>query len=141
MAVPSRMVEFRDSCAGIEPDQLEGFFDGWPDPPSATTHLRLLERSSEIVLALDRGTGRVVGFVTAITDGVLCAYVPLLEVLPAYRGRGIGSTLVRRMLGKLEHLYMIDVICDEDVVPFYERLDLRPARGMSLRNYDRQSGS
>lgn len=41
----------------------------------------------------------------------------------------------------LEHSYMIDVICDEDVVPFYERLGREPARGMGLRNYDRQSGS
>jgi len=68
---------------------------------------------------------RVVGFVTAISDGVLSAYVPLLEVLPDHQGRGIGSELVRRLLDRLGDLYMIDVVCDENVVPFYERLGLR----------------
>lgn len=135
------MIEYRTSCVGLRPEQLEGFFEGWPDPPSAATHLRLLESSHESLVAVDDDTGKVVGFVTAITDGVLSAYLPLLEVLGAYRGRGIGSELVRRMLGRLEHLYMIDVICDPDVVPFYERLGLRPAHGMSVRNYGRQSGS
>lgn len=134
------MIEYRESHVGIEPDQLGRFFAGWPDRPSAATHLRLLERST-CVLAVSGGTREVVGFITAITDGVLSAYVPLLEVLPEHRGKGIGSELVRRMLARLEHLYMIDLMCDPDMVPFYERLGFTPARGMSLRNYERQSGS
>jgi GNAT superfamily N-acetyltransferase len=37
-----------------------------------------------------------VGFITAITDGVLTTYLPQLEVLAEYRGQGIGSALVER---------------------------------------------
>jgi ribosomal protein S18 acetylase RimI-like enzyme len=77
----------------------------------------------------------VVGFVTAISDGVLSAYIPLLEVLPEYQGRGIGAELVRRLLDRLGGLYMVDLCCDEDVVGFYERLGLaRWDAGMGLRN-------
>ena len=36
-------------------------------------------------------SAQVVGFVTATSDGVLSAYIPFLEVVPAYRSRGIGS--------------------------------------------------
>ena len=36
--------------------------------------------------------GRVVGFVTAISDGVLSAYIPLLEVLPEYQGAGSAAS-------------------------------------------------
>jgi hypothetical protein len=35
---------------------------------------------------------------------------------------------------------MIDLLCDPDVQPFYGRLGMRPATGMLIRNYDRQSG-
>ena len=56
----------------------------------------------------------VVGFVTAVSDGVLSAYIPLLEVLPEYQDRGIGSELMRRILEQLDDLYMVDVLCDAE---------------------------
>lgn len=30
------------------------------------------------------------------------------------------------MLANVRHLYMIDLVCDADLQPFYERLGLRP---------------
>ncbi|WP_218212220.1 GNAT family N-acetyltransferase, partial [Pseudomonas sp. 2822-15] len=78
-------------------EMLQGFFVGWPNPPSSHTHLKLLEKSTHIVLAVDDENEQVVGFITAISDGVLSAYIPLLEVLTEYQGRGIGKELVRRM--------------------------------------------
>ena len=97
------------------------------------THLRLLHGSDEIELATDEETGQVVGFATAITDGVLSAYIPLFEVLPAYRGRGVASELVRRLLKKLDHHYMIDLLCDADLQPFFIPTILRelPKRSSS----------
>jgi len=80
--------------------------------------------------------GQVVGFVTALSDGVLSAYLPLLEVLPAQRQRGVGTELVRRVLDKVGPRYMVDVMCDADVFAFYERLGFHPSTGGVLRNYD-----
>jgi ribosomal protein S18 acetylase RimI-like enzyme len=119
---------------------LQGFFVGWPNPPSPATHLRLLEGSQHVILARDETVGTVVGFITALSDGVLSAYIPHLEVLPPYQGQGIGSELVRQMLELLRQLYMVDLICDPELQPFYARLGLRPWTGMVVRNYDRQSG-
>ena len=135
------MIQYTDSLEGIEPEQLTGFFEGWPDQPSSQTHFRVLEGSDHTILALDIDTGRVIGFVTAISDGALSAYIPLLEVLPSYRGRGIGTELARRMIEKLQGLYMIDVVCDEAVRPFYERMGFTPRTGMVIRNRQRQSGA
>ncbi|MAU12172.1 MAG: GNAT family N-acetyltransferase [Anaerolineaceae bacterium] len=132
------MVTYTDSLKGIIAEQLTGFFVGWPNPPSPDVHLRMLQGSYHVWLALDGE--RVVGFVSAISDGVLSAFIPTIEVLPDYQGQGIGSELMRRMLGSLSSLYSIDVICDEDVQPFYERLGMRPYSGMTHRNYDNQSG-
>src|SRR5689334_15924281 len=133
------MISYLDSIDGITAEQLQGFFVGWPNPPSPATHLRILAGSYAVQLARDGASGAIVGFATAISDGVSCAYIPHLEVLPAYQGQGIGSELVRRMLAKLRHLYMIDLVCDPDVQPFYERLGMRAVIGMVARNYDRQN--
>jgi len=72
--------------------------------------------------------------VTAISDGVLAAYIPLLEVRRAWRGRGIGAELVRRLLAQLDAVYMVDVVCDADLVPFYQRFGMVPLAGMARRN-------
>lgn len=134
------MVVFVDSCESISATQLTGFFVGWPDPPSPETHLRLLQGSDYIVLAIDDATTQVVGFITAISDGVLSAYIPLLEVLPQYQGKGIGAKLVKRMLQSLNGFYIIDLLCDPELQAFYEHLGMRKASGMQIRNYSRQSG-
>lgn len=134
------MIEYLDSAEDITPAQLNGFFVGWPNPPTPDVHLRLLRKSDAVVLAMDTATGQVAGFITAITDGVLAAYIPFLEVLPAYQHQGIGQTLVRRILERLQDLYMVDLLCDADVQPFYRQLGMHPAVGMCARNFNRQSG-
>ena len=133
------MIDYTDSSARVQPEQIAGFFEGWPNPPSPETHLRILRGSSHVVLAVTPD-GQVVGFVTAISDGVLSAYVPLLEVLPSHRQRGIGTELIRRLLGKLGDLYSINLHCDPDLQPFYESIGMRSLSGMAIRNYSAQAG-
>lgn len=136
------MIEYRTDLAGITADQLVGpFFVGWPDPPDAATHLAVLRGSTHVVLAVDHHDQRVVGFVNALADGVLMAFIPLLEVTPEYQGRGIGSELMRRMLGLLVQYYAVDAVTDPELQPFYRHLGLQPAAAVSLRNYARQSGT
>lgn len=132
-------VTYLDSAAAVTPAQLQGFFVGWPDPPAPQAHLRILRGSAHVVLAQDSDRGDIIGFVTAISDGVSAAYIPYLEVLPPWQGRGIGTELMRRILQKLEHLYMTDLLCDPELQPYYERLGMRRATGMLRRNYARQS--
>lgn len=122
----------------LRPEQLEGFFVGWPNPPSEGTLLRLLNQSDCVWVAMDGA--RCVGFVNALSDGVLYGFVPLLEVLPAYQGRGIGSELVRRMLGSLSTRYAVDLVCDEGLESFYGRFGMRRGTSMMLRRYEHQSG-
>jgi ribosomal protein S18 acetylase RimI-like enzyme len=134
------VIRYTTDADGITADRLTGFFEGWPSPPSRETHLKILRGSDEIVLAIDDETGTVVGFITAITDGVLAAYIPLLEVLPAYRGRGIARELIARLRQALDGYYMIDLLCDEALAAFYESLGFKRALAMAIRDYDAQSG-
>ena len=98
----------------------------------------MLANANRIVLAFDVEKERVVGFINALTDHVLTAYIPLLEVLPDYRRQGIGAELVRRMLEGLRDLYMVDLLCDPALQPFYRRLGMLDASGMMIRNHARQ---
>ena len=136
----SYLIDYRDTLTHITPDHLSGFFVGWPNGPTPETHYRLLQGSQHFLLARDRATGMVVGFITALSDGVLCAYIPLLEVLPAYQGAGIGGQLVERMLRRLANFYMVDLLCDAELQPYYARFAMRPATGMMVRNYAHQAG-
>lgn len=131
-------ITYQDTTDGIGSDNLKGFFVGWPNPPSPEAHLRILKGSDYVVLAVS-SEGKVIGFISAISDGVSCAYIPHLEVLPEWQGKGIGSDLVRRMVRKLKDLYMIDLICDQQVQRFYERLGFEKAPGMIVRNFGQQA--
>jgi len=128
MTEPS--LRYQTTLDGISPDSFHpGFFDGWWNAPDAGTHLRILAGSDAIVLALaaDEGGGeQVVGFVTALTDGVLYGVVTLLEVVPQLQGRGIGRQLMERVTDLLGPLYRIDLVCADDVLAFYEKVGYFP---------------
>ena len=126
------MIEYTDSLDDVRADDLRGFFVGWAATPTPDQHLAILRGSDHVVLARDGR--RVVGFATAISDGVVSAFIPLLEVIPDYQGQGVGSELMRRMLDLLERLYMVDLCCDAALEPFYTRFGMRTwDRGMGFR--------
>ena len=131
-------IQYTESLDDIKSLQLSGFFVGWEKRPSPEVLFKVLNSSDYIVLAVY--DGRVIGFATAITDGVLSAYIPLVEVLPEYKSKGIGSALVKRLLSKLENIYMVDLMCDEDVEGFYKKFGFHKTSAMMLRHYDKQSG-
>jgi ribosomal protein S18 acetylase RimI-like enzyme len=126
------VITYVDSAEAIRADQLRGFFVDWPRRPTPEMHLDLLRGSYAVQLALDGNT--VVGFVTAISDGVLSAFIPLLEVLPDYRNQGMGKELMRRLLAQLDRFYMVDLRCDAGLEPFYDALGFQVLdRGMGIR--------
>ena len=126
-------VKYIDTIDEIASHQLQGFFVGWRSPLTPERHYELLRGSTHFIAALD--DNKVVGFITALSDGVISAFIPLLEVLPEYKNRGIGSELVRRMLEKLENITNIDLTCDPDLQPFYENFKMLRSTGMILRKY------
>jgi ribosomal protein S18 acetylase RimI-like enzyme len=127
-------INFVATVDEIADDDLEGFFAGWKQPPSRRLHLAVLRASDRAVIAQDAETQAVVGFVSAISDGLIAAYITLLEVRPAYQRRGIGTELLRRMLDALEPLYMIDALCDERLLPFYQRAGFTRGVAVARRN-------
>ena len=117
-------IKYTSSIVGVTPADLDGFFVGWPNPPSTETLREILTGSSHFVIARD--DENVVGFVNALSDGVLYAFVPMLEVLPEYQRKGIGRELVRLILLDLGELYAIDLVCNDNLKLFYGDLGFCP---------------
>lgn len=131
---------YSNNKADLEGKIISDFFHGWPKPPSTEVLIKSIESADFIVLAIDTDTQQLVGYITAISDNVLSAYIPFLEVIPAYQKQGIGHELVRRMLEQLEHLYMIDLVCDKELAGFYADAGLVSGHAMIKRNYANQAG-
>lgn len=115
-----------------------GFFAGWPSGPDETTHRKMMQQSYKSIIAIDEN--EIVGFVTIISDGVLSAYIPLLEVVKSHQGQGIGKALMERAFEETKHLYSVDLSCDSDKISFYKQFGMHLSHGMISRNYENQSG-
>ena len=66
---------------------------------------------------------QLVGFVDSVSNGVTDAYIQDLIVRPDYQGKGIGTDLMKKMIASLKekHIYIISVIFEETLKPFYDR--------------------
>ena len=126
------MITYRTEVGAVGSEQVSGFFVGWPTPPTSEKLIEVMDSSYRRVWALDGE--RVVGYINAISDGVLTAFIPWLEVHPDYQGHGIGTELVQRLLAQLDGMYSIDLVCDDDLIGYYERLGFFRTTGMGMRN-------
>lgn len=131
----TEMTEYKYDTHNITAKDMEPFFEGWSRKPSPEKRLKLLQNSAYVIFAIN--DNRVVGFINAISDNTLSAYIPLLEVLPEYRKKGIGKELVKRMMDQLKDYYMVDLCCDEKLEGFYKSLGMNKVCGMIKRNYDK----
>jgi len=133
-------IEYTKDLNSINEEMLTGFFVNWPNPPNSATHLKILTNSYCSFVAIHKDINKIVGFINAISDGVLSAYIPLLEVLPEYQGFGIGSELVKCMFKELSDFYMIDICHDKELTSYYVRFGALPGNASLFRNYNAQSG-
>jgi GNAT superfamily N-acetyltransferase len=81
---------------------------------------RLIDEAARVVGLYDGE--RQVGFCRAATDGVSFVYLADVYLLPEYRGRGLGESLVRTMVegGELSGLKWL--LHTTDMHPLYRKL-------------------
>ena len=82
------MIFYQDHLLEIGANHLNGFFEGWPNPPSTQTHLRILENSACFYLAIDDQTSQVVGFVTALDRRYSICLYPFVGSASGIPGTG-----------------------------------------------------
>ncbi len=84
------MTEYTVGVGDVPADALTGFFVGWPSPPAAAALHQVLAQSTACVVA--REVNEVVGFINALSDGLLAAYLPLLEVRAEFQAGASGQS-------------------------------------------------
>ena len=130
------LIIYTTQLTNLEEVQIEGFFAGWQNKPTNQTLLQILSNASYKVVAIDKNAKKMVGFIYAISDNTISAYIPLLEVLPEYQKKGIGKELIVRILDMLKDFYMIDLSCDANLVTYYEKFHFQKGISMLKRNYN-----
>lgn len=126
-------VQFSCDPTLIEPRHIQGFHVDWAYSFTPERIHKSLMGSEWCMYATVNE--HVVGYIAVIGDGETFAFVSSLEVLPDYRSNGIGTHLLKSALEHFECRYAFDLVCDEDVVPFYEALNFQKTVGMCRRNY------
>lgn len=124
-------ITYKTTLENITPDMISEFCVGWNKPLSGEELYKVLSNSSFFAAAVD--DDRVVGFINALSDCVRFVFIPMIEVLPEYKGKGIGTKLFNIILEFFEDIGNIDLICDEDMKSFYKRFGMAEYTAMILR--------
>lgn len=127
------MITYTDSLESVASADLQGFLAHWDfTPPDGSLHA-MLAASTKIILARDSESSTICGYVAALSDGIVCAYISAIEVRPDYRQRGIGTELLHRMTEQLA-VYGTYLSCAPAMVAFYESAGFSRVAGMAKRN-------
>ena len=80
----------------------------------------------------------LIGYIDCVSNGVTDAYIQDLMVHPDYQGRGLGTDLMKKMIDylKKKHIYMISVVFEEKLKPFYEKFGFFSMLCGQMETYD-----
>ena len=80
----------------------------------------------------------LIGYIDCVSNGVTDAYIQDLMVHPDYQRRGVGTELMTIMINylKQKHIYMISVVFEENLKPFYEKFGFFSMLCGQIETYD-----
>jgi len=66
---------------------------------------------------------KLIGFLDVVSNQSTDAYIQDVIVNPKYQGKGLGTQLMNMAIDKLkeDNIYMISVIFEETLMPFYKK--------------------
>lgn len=95
-----------NSSKRIAPAQVRALFRaaGWREDIArfSPAQIQKFLRHSHLILTAWSDARELVGFVSAVSDGVLFGWVQNLVVHPTYRGRGLGTELLRETVREMQ---------------------------------------
>ncbi len=75
---------------------------------------------------------RLVGFARVLSDGIYRALIDDVVVDESYRGKGIGTQVMKHLLSRLEQVEEVFLRTGKEMVPFYERFGFTKSEGITL---------
>lgn len=115
-------------------DAIVGLYQAggwWDENPANRAIIPQMIRGSFCFLVAREPAGRIVGMGRVISDGVSDAYIQDVVVLDAYRGRGIGREIVRRLTERCieARIGWIGLVAEPGTRAFYEPLGFHTLAG------------
>lgn len=90
--------------------------------------LQVAMRNSHSVISAWDGS-QLVGLMNCLSDGIMTAYFHYLLVRPEYHDRGIGRTLVQKMLEQYQDYARKVLIAYDEEIAFYQRCGFEAGTG------------
>ncbi len=105
---------------------------GWAEGRLESDIIRSLEGSFAVLGVWD--DDRIVGVLRVISDGVYVAQILDVTVDDTYRGHGIGTEMMHRVLDRYSNIEILMLACGPQETPFYEKFGFRSGIRMSRRS-------
>ncbi len=102
----------------------------WANTRSPLDIQRMLDRSQITLGVWD--DDKLIAFSRVITDDMFRALIDDVVVDAAVRGQGIASTMLDKLLKRLQHVEQVMLDCDTDLSSFYARSGFRNKGGCSM---------
>jgi ribosomal protein S18 acetylase RimI-like enzyme len=109
---------------GVDWSELESLYRAAPLGNKKAADLEtVFSNSRYCCFALEQG--RIVGAGRVLADGLDCAYLCDIAVLPTYQGTGVGKEIVARLVALSEGHAKIILYAVPGKEPFYRRFGFR----------------
>lgn len=109
----------------------------WQEEWDEGALLSLIESSYAFVVAHDTTSGKTVGMGRVISDGVSDAYLQDVVVFPAYRNRGIGQMIIKKLVRICHNsgIEWIGLVAQPGTVSLYQRCGFQVMEGHTAMKY------
>ena len=116
----------------ISPEELITLFKqtSWANTRSPLDTQQMLDRSHFTLGVWDED--HLIGFARVITDDRYRALIDDVVVDNAYRGQGIASLMLDKMLKRMQHIEIIMLDCASELDGFYGRFGFQSKDSSSL---------
>ena len=122
----------------LEPDQIDNlmalYASVWWATRRRRAEVETMLASTDLVVGLVDDGGRLVAFARVLTDETYVALLLDVIVAESRRGESLGRALIDAVLSqpRLGPVHSIEVVCQPDLVAFYERWGFTTDVGRSM---------
>jgi ribosomal protein S18 acetylase RimI-like enzyme len=114
-------ITWTQTVENVDWDELSRLYERAPlGKKNPETLQTAFQNSRYALFAWD--SGKLIGAGRVLSDGVDCAYICDVALLPEYQGAGLGKTLVQQLLDLLKNHQKIILYAAPGKEPFYRKL-------------------